>query len=61
MDTIQVDGVIAEVWAIRDRFAARAGHDVGVMFQRIREMQNESGREYTTYPSRPIRSTDESD
>ena len=54
METTQADPVIAEVRAVRDGFAARADYDVGAMFRRIREMQDESGREYVTYPARRI-------
>ena len=55
------DPVIAEVRAVRDRIAARAGYDVGTIFRRIREMQDESGREHVRYPARRIaEGTDES-
>ena len=54
METTQADSVIAEVRAIRDDFAARADYDVGAIFRRIREMQDEYGREYVTYPARRI-------
>ena len=61
METTQPDPVIAEVRAVRDRFAARAGYDQGAIFGRIREMQEASGREYVTYPARRIaEGTDES-
>lgn len=59
METTQPDQVIAEVRAVRDGFAARADYDVGVIFRRIREMQDESGREYVSYPAR--RTTEGSD
>ena len=54
METTRLDPVIAEVRAVRDGFAARADYDVGAIFQRIREMQDESGREYVSYPARRI-------
>ena len=61
METTQPDPVIAEVRAIRDLFAARAGYDVGTIFRRIRERQDVSGREYVTHPARRIaEGTDES-
>ena len=61
METTQPDPVIAEVRAVRDRFAARAGYDVGAIYRRIRELQDESGREYVSYPARRIaEGTDES-
>ena len=61
METTQPDPVIAEVRAIRNRFAARADYDVGAIFRRIRELQDESGREYVSYPARRIvEGTDES-
>lgn len=52
MKTTQTDPVIAEVWAVRDAFAAAAGYDVDAIFRRIREMQNKSGRQYVSYPAR---------
>ena len=61
METTQADPVIAEVRAVRDGFAARSNYDVEAIFQRIREMQDESGREYVTYPAHRItEGTDES-
>ena len=54
METRQADPVIAEVRAVRDRFSARSNYDIGAIFRRIREMQDESGREYVTYPARRI-------
>ena len=54
METTQPDPVIAEVRAMRDEFAKRANYDVGVIFRRIRQMQDESGREYVSYPARRI-------
>ena len=51
----ETDPVIAEVRAIRDRFAVRAGYDVGAIFRRTRKTQNESGREYVKYPRTPVR------
>ena len=54
MPTTETDPVIAEVRAVRDGFAARADYDVGAIFRRIREMQDESGREYVSYPARRI-------
>ena len=61
METTQADSVIAEVRAIRDGFAARADYDVGAIFRRIREMQDEHGHEYVTYPARrSVEGSDES-
>ena len=54
METTQTDPVIAEVRAVRDAFAARSSYDMGAIFQRIRALQDESGREYVTYPARRI-------
>ena len=54
MPTTETDPVIAEVRAVRDGFAARADYDVGAIFRRIRKMQDESGREYVSYPARRI-------
>ena len=54
METTRPDPVIAEVRAVRDGIAARADYDVGAIFRRIRQMQDESGREYVTHPARRI-------
>ena len=54
MPTTETDPVIAEVRAVRDSIAAQADYDVGAIFQRIRAMQDESGREYVNYPARRI-------
>lgn len=54
MQTTRTDSIIDEVRAVRDRFAARADYDVEAVFRRIREMQDESGREYVSYPARRI-------
>lgn len=54
METTQTDPIIAEVRAVRDRFAAQADYDVAAIFRRIREMQRESGREYVNYPPRRV-------
>ncbi len=54
MQTTQNDPIITEVRAIRDEFAARFNYDVGEIFRNIREMQEESGREYVRYPVRRI-------
>ncbi len=54
METTRPDPVIAEVRAVRDGIAARADYDVSAIFRRIREMQDETGREYVTYPARRI-------
>ena len=52
METAHADPVMAELRAVRDAFAARADYDVGAIFRRVREMQDESGREYVSYSAR---------
>ena len=52
METAQGDPIIAEVWAVRDKFTVRVGYDVGALFRLIRELQVESGHEYVEYPAR---------
>ena len=54
MATTEADPVIAEVRAVRDGIAAQADFDVGAIFRRIREMQDESGRKYVSDPARRI-------
>ncbi len=54
MQKTRTDPIIAEVRAVRDRFAAQADYDVAAIFRRIREMQRESGREYVSYPPRRV-------
>ena len=48
------DPTIAEIRAVRDQLAARAGYDVGAIFRHIREMQDQSGGDYVSYPARRI-------
>ncbi|MDE0038275.1 MAG: hypothetical protein OXU77_21110 [Gammaproteobacteria bacterium] len=54
MRTRETDPVMAEVRAVRDGIAARADYDVAAIFQRIREMEDGSGREYVEYPPRRL-------
>ena len=54
METRQTDPIIAEVREIRDRWAAALDYDVGAIFRKIQEMQDESGRDYVTYPVRRL-------
>ena len=54
METRQIDPIIAEVREVRDRWAAALDYDVGAIFRRIREMQDESGRDYVSYPARRV-------
>ena len=54
MPTTGTDPVIAEVRAVRDGIAAQFNYDVGAIFERIREMQDESGCEYVNYPARRV-------
>lgn len=61
MQTTQTDPIIAEVRAVRDAFAVRCDYDVAAIFRKIREMQEESGRDYFRYPARRIvKDSDES-
>ena len=48
------DPIVAEVRAIRDKFAAECGYDVKEIFRRIRRWQGESGLEYVSYPPRRV-------
>ncbi len=43
---MKADPIIAEVWAIRDEYAARFNYDVKKMFRDLRKRQQESGRDY---------------
>ena len=54
MEATQTDPIIAEVRATRDRWAAALDYDVGAIFRKIREMQDESGRDYVSYPGRRV-------
>ena len=54
MERTNPDPIIAEVHAIRDALAAEAGHDVGRLFQMIREREEKSGRTYVQFPRRPV-------
>ncbi len=46
------DRIIAEVWAIRDEYAARFDYDLKEMFRDLRKRQEESGREYLSFRPR---------
>ena len=48
------DPIVAEVRAIRDRFAAECGYDLKEIFRRIRQREAESGLEYVRYPPRRV-------
>ena len=52
METRQTDPIIAELRAIRERYAARFNYDVEAMFRDIRAKQKASGREYVRLPAR---------
>lgn len=54
MKTITTDPIVAEVRAARDAHAARFGYDLKKIFRDIQEQQKASGREYVTYPARPL-------
>ena len=59
MQTRQTDPIIAEVWAIRQAYAARFDYDVEAIFRDIRARQEASGRDYVQLPARPAVSGDE--
>jgi len=51
---MKADPIIAEVWAVRDEYAARFDYDVKEMFRDLKKRQQESGREYLgNRPRRP--------
>ena len=53
MKTPPSDPVIAEIRAIRDKYAAQFDYDVDAMFRDLRRRQETSGRTYVRYPPRP--------
>ena len=52
MPAKRTDPVIAEVHAIRDRYAARFGYDVAAIFRDLRARQKSSGRVYIEHLAR---------
>lgn len=54
MERTNPDPIIAEVHAVRDALAAEADHDVGRLFQMIREREEKSGRTYVQFPPRRV-------
>ena len=48
------DPIVDKVRAIRDRFAAQCGYDIGEIFRRIRCRQVASGLKYVKYPARRV-------
>ena len=52
MKTPRPDPIVAEVWAVRDQYAARFDYDVKAIFRDIQARQEASGRKYVRYPAR---------
>ncbi len=59
MKTPEMDPIIAEVRAVRDRHAARFDYDVKAIFRDIQAKQQASGRQYVRYPARRAASESE--
>lgn len=54
MQTTVADPIIAEVRAIRDKYAAHFDYDVAAIFNDLRVRQETSERVYVCYPARSI-------
>ena len=50
------DPIMAEVWAVRDRLAARFDYDLEAIFKDLRAEEARSGLSYEQYPPRRLRS-----
>lgn len=52
--TTEADGIITEVRAIRDEYAARFGYDAAAISRDLRARQENSERVYVRYPARRV-------
>lgn len=57
---MNADPILAEVWAVRDRLAARFDYDLDAIFRHVKAEETRSGLRYEEWrPSRrPVRTTD---
>ena len=56
---MNADPILAEVWAVRDRLAARFDYDLDAIFRHVKAEETRSGLRYEECPSRRlVRTTD---
>ena len=56
---MNADPILAEVWAVRDRLAARFDYDLDAIFRHVKAEETRSGLRYEECPSRKlVRTTD---
>jgi hypothetical protein len=54
MKATMIDPIVAEVRAVRDKHAAKFGHDLNKIFRDIKARQDASGRKFVKYPPRNV-------
>ena len=48
---MNADPILAELWAVRDRLAARFDYDLDAIFRHVKEEEAKSGLRYEECPS----------
>lgn len=51
---MKADPILAELWAARDRLAARFDYDVDAIFRHVKAEEAKSGLRYEECPSRKL-------
>ena len=51
---MNADPILAELWAVRDRLAARFDYDLDAIFRHVKEEEARSGLRYEECPSRRL-------
>ena len=51
---MKADPILAELWAVRDRLAARFDYDLDAIFRHIKEEEAKSGLRYVECPPRRL-------
>ena len=51
---MNADPILAELWAVRDRLAARFDYDVDAIFRHIKAEEAKSGLRYVECPPRTL-------
>lgn len=58
---MKADPILAELWAVRDRLAARFNYDVDAIFEHIKAEEAKSGSRYVECPPRRLSAAAEDD
>jgi hypothetical protein len=48
------DPIVKEVRRVREEHSARFGHDLERIYRELKKREVSSGREYVSYPARPV-------